>query len=77
MIQFTEHGNDIFVPKDKVSMILINELDGIARIKTEKTEHIVSIEKAREIIEELKSNEVAHLSSAIRNLTNLLRARLH
>lgn len=46
-------------------------------IKTTDNEYIIDSSEVQHIVEETNNNSVDHLASAIRNLTNILRARLH
>lgn len=78
MIKITlKNSQIVYLAKEAIMEIYPMPDSKCSVIKTTDNEYIIDSSEVQRIIEETNNNSVDHLASAIRNLTNILRARLH
>lgn len=73
----TTDGLEVHMSKTTVKEIIINPNAETATIYTDRNAHEVSVETARRISEGLRDNNTERLTTAINNLTLMIRARVH
>lgn len=78
MIKITlKNSQIVYLAKEAIMEIYPMPESKCSVIRTAGNEYIVDSSEVQNIVEEANNNSVDHLASAIRNLTNILRARLH
>lgn len=78
MIKITlKNSQIVYLAKEAIMEIYPMPDPKCSVIRTAGNEYIVDSSEVQNIVEEANNNSVDHLASAIRNLTNILRARLH
>lgn len=78
MIKITLKNSEvIYLSKKAILEIYPIPEPKCSAIRTASNEYIIDSSEVQRIVEETNDSSADHLSSAIRNLTNILRARLH
>lgn len=78
MIKITlKNSQIVYLAKEAIMEIYPMPDPKCSVIRTACNEYVIDSSEVQHIVEETNHSSVDHLSSAIRNLTNILRARLH
>ena len=78
MIKITlKNSQIVYLAKEAIMEIYPMPDSKCSAIRTACNEDIIDSSEVQHIVEETNDSSVDHLSSTIRNLTNILRARLH
>lgn len=73
----TKAGYDVYLAKSTIKEIVFNPNGEEAMIYTEKNYHRVDVDTAKKLVNSINERSTEHLVTAINNLTNMIRARVH
>ena len=73
----TKAGYEVYLAKSTIKEIVFNPNGEEAMIYTEKNYHRVDVDTAKKLVNSINERSTEHLVTAINNLTNMIRARVH
>lgn len=73
----TKAGYDVYLAKSTIKEIVINPNGEEAMLYTDSNSHKVDVETAKKLANSINERSTEHLITAINNLTNMIRARVH
>lgn len=73
----TKAGYDVYLAKSTIKEIVFNPNGEEAMIQTDNNYHKVDVDTAKKLANSINEKSTEHLITAINNLTNMIRARVH
>ncbi len=73
----TKAGYDVYLAKSTIKEIVFNPNEEEAMIQTDNNYHKVDVDTAKKLANSINEKSTEHLITAINNLTNMIRARVH
>ena len=78
MIKVTlENNQTVYLSKDAIMEICPVQNPDLMKIHTAKNEYIIQKSELQQILADIEDKSTRNLTSAIRSLTNMIRARVH
>ena len=77
MMKFTSEDKEIHLVRSAVKEVIIDTASDSATVVTEKKQYAVDVQTAKDIIRRCDDKSLDHLITAINNLTQMIRARVH